>query len=136
MTLVARGAGQFAVEPVISNEQFSIAGYDGTRGYLEAEELGDIGIRGSLELFTPAWTLTAPALRSQVFVFLDGGRMSYLAPLPDQPTGAALASFGLGLRFGAFEHVSGGLTWAQTIYDGSRTPAGESRLHFSIKAEL
>ena len=34
-----RVAGQYAVEPLISNENYSIAGIDGVRGYLEAEDM-------------------------------------------------------------------------------------------------
>ncbi len=42
-----RAAGQAAAEPLITNEDFSIAGIDGVGGYLESEVLGDEGIRNS-----------------------------------------------------------------------------------------
>src|SRR5262249_26294547 len=54
-SLLARLAGQYTVEPLISNEQFGIGGADGVRGYLEAEELGDFGAKLSVQLGTPRW---------------------------------------------------------------------------------
>ncbi len=39
--------------PVISNEQFSIGGADGPRGYLEAAELGDYGVKGTFKFGAP-----------------------------------------------------------------------------------
>lgn len=47
LNLRVRGSGQYAVDPIISNEQFSIAGADGVRGYREAEQLGDVGVKTS-----------------------------------------------------------------------------------------
>src|SRR5262249_5919474 len=38
LNMRVRGSSQYAVDPIISNEQFSIAGADGVRGYLEAEQ--------------------------------------------------------------------------------------------------
>ena len=52
--LKLRAAGQAAAEPLITNEDFSIAGIDGVRGYLESEVLGDQGFQ------VRSWQVSAP----------------------------------------------------------------------------
>src|SRR5262249_26971916 len=79
-----RASGQFAVDTVISNEQFSIAGSDGVRGYLEAEQLGDVGIKASAEIGPRPWNLFGDHLTTRISAFFDYGRMSRLDPLRRQ----------------------------------------------------
>lgn len=146
LSLRLRGAGQYAIEPVISNEQFSIGGADGVRGYREAEQLGDIGFKTSAELAYAPIDLFAQRAQLGVFAFYDFGRMSRLEPLRDRVTGLlsetvdqTLRSAGLGLEFGAFGFLSGSLTWAYTYadtpdWDSGGTAAGDSRIHFSIRS--
>jgi len=141
-----RGAGQYAVEPVISNEQFSIGGADGVRGYREAEQLGDIGFKTSAELAYAPIDLFAQRAQVGVFAFYDFGRMSRLEPLHDRLTGAlietvdqTLRSTGVGVEFSAFGFLSGSLTWAYALMntpdsDSSGTADGDSRIHFSIRS--
>jgi hypothetical protein len=55
----------------------------------------------------------------------------------------ALRSTGLGLTFNAFEHWSGGITWAYPLVDRpsisvdadptAGTAKGDSRIHFSVR---
>ncbi|MEJ1964399.1 MAG: ShlB/FhaC/HecB family hemolysin secretion/activation protein [Gammaproteobacteria bacterium] len=127
-------AGQYAVDPIIANEQFSIGGADGVRGYLEAEELGDIGFRSSLELGTPSLNLFAKNLTLDGFVFYDIGRVSTIDPLPGEASNSALRSWGAGFNLFGFDHVSGTLQWAKPLLDATRTKAGESRVHFVIRS--
>src|SRR5262249_8508769 len=54
--IIFRVAGQVTTEPLISNENFSIGGADGVRGYLEAEELGDLAEKGTVQLQTRTWS--------------------------------------------------------------------------------
>jgi hemolysin activation/secretion protein len=142
LNLRLRGAGQYAVDPVISNEQFSIAGADGVRGYLEAEQLGDVGFKTSLELGLPAWKAFTERLQSGVFLFYDLGRMSRLEPLRSrtgelqEAINRTLRSAGAGLEFTLFQHFAGSLVWAYPFVAGSDdgTQEGDSRLHFSVRA--
>lgn len=133
--LRVRGSGQFAVEPVIGNEQYSAAGFDGVRGYLEAEELGDRGLKGSVELIAPAW---APGVqfRLQPLVFFDAGRVSLLEGLPDEKTSAGLRSWGVGLNFQATAGFTGSVLWADPLRDGARTRRGDSRVLFLVRGSL
>lgn len=144
LNLRLRGSGQYAVEPVISNEQFSIAGADGVRGYLEAEQLGDIGFKTSAELAYTPMDLFAQRAQAGVFMFYDFGRMSRLEPLRDSVTGLLVESVdqtfrsaGVGFDFNAFGFLSGSLTWAYPLVDSPEdggTRAGDSRIHFSIRS--
>lgn len=139
-----RGSGQYAVDPVISNEQFSIAGADGVRGYLEAEQLGDIGFKTSAELVYSPIDLFAQRAQAGVFMFYDFGRMSRLEPLRDSVTGLLVEnvdqtfrSAGVGFDFNAFGFLSGSLTWAYPLVDSpddGGTREGDSRIHFSIRS--
>ncbi|WP_161815858.1 ShlB/FhaC/HecB family hemolysin secretion/activation protein [Steroidobacter agaridevorans] len=139
-----RGAGQYAIEPVISNEQFSIGGADGVRGYREAEQLGDIGFKTSAELGYAPIDMFAQRAQVGVFMFYDFGRMSRIDPLrnrdnvlietPDQ----SFRSAGIGFDFNAFGFLSGALTWAYPLMstpdaDLDGTKEGDSRIHFSIR---
>jgi hemolysin activation/secretion protein len=149
-------SGQYALDPVISNEQFSGSGASGVRGYLEAEQLGDMGIKTSLELASPKWPLLAGKIHADAFAFYDFAKLIRIDPLyeiVDPATGergalleasnVSLRSAGLGFTFDAFEHFSGELIWAYPLVDrpsltlGSDsltgTAKGDSRLHFSVR---
>jgi hemolysin activation/secretion protein len=126
--------GQYAVDPIIANEQFAVGGADGVRGYLEAEELGDLGFRSSVELGSPTFSFLEKRLSLDGFLFYDVGRVSTLAPLPSENSNTALSSWGAGVNLFGFDHVSGTLQWAQPLWDGSRTKAGDSRIHFAIRS--
>ncbi len=131
-----RVAGQYSPQPLISNEQFSMGGADTVRGYLEAEALVDRSAVGTLELASPAikWFESGRdsyALRAALFV--EGG-IGYLErPLPSQDAKFDLASYGLGVSLGGGRGVEAKLDWARTLLPGSRTPEGDSRIHFSFK---
>ena len=140
-SLAARLAGQFTVEPVISNEQFSIGGADTVRGYLESEELGDYGISGSLELRSPSLTRWFGDWLQQffVFAFVDAGVVAILDPLPETDDRAGqiaevdLSSWGLGLRLAGFGGLEAGLDWAVPLQSTDHVERGDSRLHFRIR---
>ena len=127
-SVVGRIDGQLASGPLINNEQFPIGGADSVRGYTEAERLGDDGINGSVELHTPQ--LLAGRMprvqQSYASLFVDGGRVRILEPLPGQTSAYNLASVGVGLRY----KVGGlfvGLDGARILIDGAVTEAGRYR---------
>jgi len=134
LTVAFSVAGQYALEPIIGNEQFAIGGADGVRGYLEAEELGDIGLKGSLQFETAPWSLMGGSLRTYALAFFDAGRVSTIEPLPDEPRNTDLRSWGLGLNFAILEHFDASLAWAYPLLTGNRTERGDSRLLFSVRA--
>jgi hemolysin activation/secretion protein len=126
-------SGQYAGEPIISNEQFSISGADGVRGYLEAEALADRGVKGGIQMGAPQLTLFKSALTLNALAFFDYGTVSVVNPLPNETTSTALQSWGLGVDLAALRHLTGSLIWAYPLRDGNRTERGDSRVLFDVR---
>jgi hemolysin activation/secretion protein len=83
--------------PLISNEQLIAGGADSVRGYMEAEQAGDDGTRGTLELRGPQWgECSINDLHGLAFV--DAAHLRVRSPLPAQQANSNLSSFGVGLR--------------------------------------
>ncbi len=130
--LSLRLAGQLTNEPLISNENYSIGGSDGVRGYLEAEELGDNAVKGTLQLATPVWSLHIPKLFS-LFAFVDAGHTHSFATLGAQPEHAELRSWGVGMNLLPAGPFSGSLSWADPLRNGSYTRAHQGRVLFTVR---
>jgi hemolysin activation/secretion protein len=131
-TLILRASGQYTASPLISNEQFTIGGVATVRGYLEAEELGDMGVATTLQLGTPVWQLFAKRLSVDGFVFSDFGRVSLIEALPGEPEDHELRSVGAGLHTELIDHMTGGLTWAYPLV-AAQTAAREGRILFFVR---
>lgn len=135
---VANANGQWASEPLISNEQFGLGGTSGVRGYQDGEAYGDTGWRLQFDLRAPPVNVgyfpgpkgDIPAnLRASVF--MDYGQSYRLA----QATGPDVKQWGTGVGFflTASEHFEARLTlgWAlQTTPGGSA--AGDARAYFNV----
>jgi hemolysin activation/secretion protein len=148
-----RAAGQAAAEPLITNEDFSIAGVDGVRGYLESEVLGDEGLKETVQLTSPRWRLHERVI-GDLFSFFDEGRTWDLASLSCQPggTGLHLRSWGGGFDLLPGQKVTGGVTWARALdsatdlppvavsggcpASGPATRAGDSRVLFFVRGSF
>jgi hemolysin activation/secretion protein len=130
--LSLRADGQFAVEPLITNENYSITGSDGVRGYLEAESLSDSGIKGSVQLQSPPLTWQKFSF-GDVFLFYDAGRAMVIDPLPGEPGSATLRSWGAGLHLLPGKWLNGSVTWADPLADGPSTRRGASRVLFVVR---
>ncbi len=134
-TLKLRAAGQGATEALITNEDYSIGGADGVRGYLEAEELGDSAIKGTVQLTTPGWRRWDRVL-VDAYGFFDAGKTTVIDPLAGEPGGANLRSWGFGLDILPGQKVTGSLTWAKVLESASVTPAGSSRALFVLRGSF
>jgi hemolysin activation/secretion protein len=132
LQLSLRGDGQVAVEPLITNEDFSITGASAVRGYLEAEELSDSGIVGSAQLQSPNWQVKTLPI-GDVFVFFDIGQAQVIDPLSGQPGATTLRSWGSGLNILPGKAVTGSLTWAYPLVSGPDTRRGDSRVLFIVR---
>ena len=128
--LALRLAGQYTDQALVSNEQFSLGGVDSVRGYLESEQLGEIGVAASLELRSPPFFRAGPTGGLQLITFWDGGFVRVLDAL-GQASRSDLASVGAGMRFSGWG-MDAALDWAYPLVPGNRTLTGDSRLHFSI----
>jgi hemolysin activation/secretion protein len=133
--LSVRFDGQYAVEPLILNEDFVITGADGVRGYYEAETLADIGVKGSIQFQSPMLTLKTLSL-GDMFVFYDAGRADELAALPGEPGTTELRSAGAGLDLLPGKYFTGALTWADPLANGPNTRRGHSKLLFIVRGSF
>ncbi|MEI6565654.1 MAG: POTRA domain-containing protein [Verrucomicrobiota bacterium] len=82
--LALRAEGQWASEPLISNEQFGNGGVASIPGYREGEVFGDTGWRVNMELKTPAHLIglayAKHDLRIRGSLFMDYGSTYLLDP--------------------------------------------------------
>lgn len=115
--LFARLQTQFAREPLVSNEEFSIGGLDTVRGYNESETLGDYGAAAQLELRSPSFAgwFGKSVQEARVRAFVDGGYVRIHKPLPDQVPSETLVSVGVGATVNAFEHFNGSIDLAAPL---------------------
>jgi hemolysin activation/secretion protein len=127
-----RAAGQGAIDPLIANEDYSLTGADGVRGYLEAEELVDAGVKETVQLFSPPIRRNARVL-GDVFTFFDAGKGRVYDALAGQAGDVRVRSWGFGLDVLPGEKVTGSLTWAKALDTASETRAGDSRVLFFLR---
>jgi hemolysin activation/secretion protein len=128
---VTRLNWQYANTPLISNEQFSVGGATSVRSYLEAEQLGDLGMSLSAELHSPSFLRTERIVDLHMFGFVDLGSVAIEDPLPDQDSRGRLLSAGAGLRFTGYKLLAE-LDWARALRDGTNVVAGDTRTHFRL----
>ena len=133
--LKLRAAGQAATEPLITNEDYSIGGADGVRGYLEAEELGDKAVKGTVQLNTPAWRRWDRVLLDG-YGFLEAGKTTVIDPLAGEPGGAKLRSWGVGFDILPGQKVTASASWARVQETASVTRAGSSRVLFLLRGSF
>jgi hemolysin activation/secretion protein len=130
--LTTRLAGQWTREPLVSNENYSIAGFDGVRGYLEAEVLGDSALKGTVQLQSPPVRVRSMDL-GDAFAFFDDGSATLLQALPGQVATYNLRSYGAGIDLLPGHALYGSFTWTMPLVNGPRTRANESRYLFLIR---
>ncbi|AKM07752.1 hypothetical protein AM2010_1686 [Pelagerythrobacter marensis] len=115
-------AWQYAGEPLISNEQFSIGGFDSVRGYYESYKIGDDGLSGQFEVHSPNFAGTGSFLRElRLFGFADGGFIRIYDPLSVQEINGALASVGGGVNVSAVHGLNGAVTVARPFLEEGGT---------------
>jgi hemolysin activation/secretion protein len=133
--LYVRAAGQYTGDSLNINEDYSIAGSDGVRGYLEAEVLGDRALKGTLQLQSPTWQMGTRFL-TDAFIYADAGVAQTLQILAGEPAFRHPRSVGLGMDLVAWKRLSGTLTWARPLADADFTRENETRLLFLLRASF
>ncbi len=145
--------GQWASEPLISNEQLPLGGTSGVRGYEEGEAYGDTGWRTLFDLRAPPLNVGYFATSKgdvpaslRVSWFMDYGRV-YLLDRPS-PYTHHLSEWGTGIGFylTAGEHFDARLTLGWALQAGSSssnptqtavtTSAGECQAYFSVGCQF
>jgi hemolysin activation/secretion protein len=131
--LAARLDLQFASQPLINNEQFVAGGYESVRGYLEAEQLGDDALRGSLELRSPS---LFKETQFNLIGFIEGAEVRIKDPLPAQTERFDLSSAGVGFRLKALKTLNAALDIAWPFSNTANTHTGGARLKFKLAYEF
>jgi hemolysin activation/secretion protein len=117
---------------LVPTEQFVAGGAESVRGYLEGERAGDSGVRATIELRTPQFSLggTDSVWRLSGLAFLDAARLKTDRQAGDTlPEIQRLRGAGFGLRFAAPRGVTAEVDAARALVDGDTTRAGEKRVH-------
>ena len=141
---------QLSNSSLISSEQYAAGGESTVRGYLEAEQTADRGAIGSIEFRTPsiASHLGGWVNDWRFHAFADGAHLALMNALPtlidpaNPDAGSTrvksydLSSVGLGTRFQIFNIATGAFEVAYPFNNGQATRAHDTRIHFSLKADL
>lgn len=122
---------QLVSGPLIPTEQMTVGGAESVRGYLEGERSGDFGVRGSLELRSPQFSLGGASSNWRLggLVFVDAARLRVMGAVAPQPRNYSLAGTGVGLRATAPRGFSLELDAASALINGDTTQSGDWRVH-------
>jgi hemolysin activation/secretion protein/AraC-like DNA-binding protein len=137
--VLLRANGQWANEPLISNEQFAMGGQAGVRGYLDGEAYGDSGWRLQFEPHTPLINLglvdaTAP-FWVRASIFMDYGQLfSQAAPGVKPREDFWGTGFGVTGTIGDHFDARFGMAWA--LLKGLESQKGDYRFYFAIAAQF
>jgi hemolysin activation/secretion protein len=133
IALLGRLNGQYSEQPLVNNEQFSMGGVATVRGYLEAEELLDSAVAGTLELHAPP--LAFRGTQAIFYLFHDRGIGMLEQPLGSEIESRTvrtdLYSWGGGFYWSGWHRLTVTFDWAEPEVNGSRTPAHQGRVDFS-----
>jgi hemolysin activation/secretion protein/AraC-like DNA-binding protein len=149
-TAQIRANGQWANQPLISNEQFGLGGEGGPRGYRDGQEYGDTGWKLSLEPRSPLIDIgmvdgTLP-MRMRFLAFTDYGERYLLATQLTDPLGNRLGDGGKSRvpMWGAGIGVAGTIgdtyvfrtTLGYPLLDAGSVTAGTMRISFMVSAQF
>jgi hemolysin activation/secretion protein len=131
--------GQWASQPLISNEQFGLGGVNSVRGYQEGEVFGDTGWWLGMEQKTPPHVMGMVyrnhPLTVRGTVFMEYGEVYLLDP-QGRPDRTELWGTGFGgvASIGAAWEARLLLSWP--LLTAGTTHAGVPRLNFSLSAQF
>jgi hemolysin activation/secretion protein len=134
-----RADGQWASQPLISNEQFGIGGVNSVRGYHEGEEFGDTGWRFTLEQSTPSHRVgtvfgnTPLTLRGTVY--MDVASIYLLDPL-GRPASTELWGTGFGVTAAVGSHWEARFLFSVPLIGTSTTPPDQPYFNFGLTAQF
>lgn len=135
-----RLTAQWAADPLISNEGFSLGGSGTVRGYYESEALGDWGFALQTELRSPNIALDFEDLEAvnelRALAFWDVGHATIHDPLIGQAESEGLISAGVGARVRLFQHFNGAVDVGVPILRGPSTRLDSVFARFRIWGEF
>lgn len=127
--------GQWANQPLVSNEQYANGGLAGVRGYHEGEAYGDTGYRAQFEPHSPFLNFglvdnTAPML-VRLYAFVDYGEVFLLDP-GSRPAHQSLLGTGAGVACSIGQHFDARLLVGVPLTATPYTQAGNVRVNFGL----
>ena len=131
--------GQWASEPLISNEQFGAGGVNSVRGYHEGEVFGDCGWHLSLEQQTPPHVVgivyghTPLTVRGSVY--MDYAK-TYLLDPQGRPNNIALWGTGFGLTASVGSHWDARFLFSLPLISTSTTQRNQPYFNFALTAQF
>ena len=136
--LSLKADGQWATQPLISNEQFGLGGVNSVRGYREGEVFGDTGWRVSAEQRTPphiiGWAGGKP-VTVRGSIYMDYGETYLLDPMGRKASTALWgAGFGGVADFGS--HFEARLLFSWPLLETFTTERGQPRFDVSLTAQF
>jgi len=136
-TLNVRARGQWASQPLISTEQFAAGGVDSVRGYLQSELFGDDAWNTQVEFRAPTLENFFGGYlneRAQFVVFYDAAALYTLSTGSTNIPQQNLQGYGIGVRAGLFDHLTGAFFIAIPRISDPYTTAGTTRYHLQFGA--
>ena len=140
--LALRADGQWASEPLISNEQFGVGGVNGVRGYREGEVFGSTGWRVTSELKTPPYRVgyvgsgTRRPLSVRASAFMDYAELYALDAQPGQQGRTPLWGTGLGAVASVGPAFEARLLFSVPLLSTPAWEANQLRFAFDLSAQF
>jgi hemolysin activation/secretion protein len=134
-----RADGQWASEPLISNEQFGAGGVNSVRGYREGEVFGDTGWHLSLEQQTPPHTVgiaygnTPLVVRGSVY--MDYAQ-TYLLDPQGRPGEVSLWGTGFGFVTSMGPHWETRFLFSVPLLKTTTTTSYQPFFNFALTAQF
>jgi len=124
---------QYSEQPLISGEQFGMGGMTGAvRGFSERELIGDRGIKGSLEVWSPRFWQH----QVRVLGYVDAGYVSRLEALPGELQSESIASAGVGLAWHYKKRVNLSVYMSQALNGNNSDTAEDPTLKGHQKVQF
>jgi hemolysin activation/secretion protein len=138
-TTLFRIDGQWASEPLISNEQFGIGGVNSVRGYHEGEIFGDTGWHVSLEEDTPPQVIgivyDGQPLTVRGSIYMDGATAYLLDPQGRKPA-SELWGTGLGFTASVGPHWQAAFLFSVPMNNTPLVPRYNPYFNFALTAQF
>lgn len=133
-----RGSGQVANSPLVNNEQLGAGGMLTVRGYHEVERLGDNGVIGAIEVWSPdLGELGLEGLEQlndlRFLAFTDAAQLWLNGPVSEGTANRySLWSTGAGFRMRAFRNLNGEFFWEYPFIGTDFVRPGQQRIDFRV----
>lgn len=117
--LVFRGGFQWADDPLLAMEQFSLGGINTVRGYIQNQLVRDTGVFASVELRVPVIRGKSGGQILQVVHFFDFGAGWDVGTRTPEPT--SISGVGLGLILNVAKRLNARFDWGYPLRDVPNT---------------